>query len=106
MNDAPAPFPNATPGDDEIVVDADANAAFVREAREVAEQEAERLNWTLGGSLLTQNEKFGLIWRIDFVARDLALPGGEVFRWICWGTADPEIIGTVADFKGVRPFPE
>jgi hypothetical protein len=60
---------------------------FVDACKAAFADAAQRLGWSFGKSLLTQSQKWGLVWRVDFV-----IPGHPTnSRWInramCWGNA-------------------
>lgn len=52
----------------------------------------------LGKSTLTRSDVWGLVWRIDFQVRGQSQDSKLINRFICWGTADGEVLGTAATF--------
>lgn len=79
------------------------NPAFVSACMSIVSAHASDLGWHLEKSILTRSDVWGLVWRVDFVAREHPEGLREVNRVICWGTADGQVLGTATVF-GKRPL--
>jgi hypothetical protein len=67
--------------------------------------EMEQLGWSFGNSLLTQSEKWGLIWRADFTVHGRSHPD-FINRAVCWTEPDGTVLGThVAFGQKIAPLP-
>jgi len=64
---------------------------------------AAALGWRLGKSVLTHSNVWGLVWRIDFLAKGHPEGLHDVIRMICWGSADGTVLGTATVF-GRKPL--
>ena len=77
--------------------------AFVDACMSIASDRAAALGWQLGKSALTQNDVWGLVWRIDFAAKGHREGSQRVNRMICWGTEEGIVLGTATMF-GEKPL--
>lgn len=101
MNEKEKLYPSPLP-DGEAPAD---NAAFVSACISVASDRAAALGWRLGKSVLTRSDIWGLVWRVDFKAKDHRENSPHVSRMILWGTADGVVLGTATIF-GQKPLVE
>lgn len=92
MNQTQRLYPSPAPGGEAAAGD---NPAFVNACMSLVSNLAAAYGWRLGGSLLTQSDGWGgLVWRIDFQVEGQSRGSKLINRFICWGTADGEILGT------------
>jgi hypothetical protein len=79
------------------------NPSFVSACTAVASRRAAALGWRLGKSILTQSDRWGLIWRIDFQYQGINWP--LVNRFVCWSPeGDPVVYGTVTYHENLEPL--
>jgi len=93
-------FPNPSPEGEAPVTE---SAVFVRACMSLVSDRAAALGWHLGKSVLTQSNVWGLVWRIDFLAKGHPEGLRDVNRMICWGLADGTVLGTATVF-GRKPL--
>jgi hypothetical protein len=80
--------------DHEAVVD---EPSFVEACKEAFTDQAQKLEWVFERSLLTRSQKWGLVWRPDFVVAGRASPD-LINRAMCWGSAGGGVDGTAVGF--------
>ena len=91
MKEAERLYPSAEPAGESPVAE---NPAFVNACRSIVSDHAAALGWSLGRSLLTRSEAWGLAWRIDFKGKRHPESLPPVNRFICWGGPDGTVSGT------------
>jgi hypothetical protein len=69
---------------------------FIDACKAAFAADAQRFQWVFEKSLLTRSERWGLIWRSDFVIAGRPKSFQLVNRAMCWGAA--EIEGTLVAF--------
>lgn len=100
MNETQRLYPNPEPAGEAAAAE---NSAFVNACKAVVSDRAAALGWHLGRSILTWSEVWGLVWRIDFKAKDHPESSPLVNRVICWGGPDGTVSGTATIF-GQKPL--
>lgn len=100
MSQTATMYPNPDPQGETEVSD---KPAFVSACMAVTSADAAALGWKLANSILTQNNVWGLVWRIDFRGRDQPEDSSYMNRRICWGTEDGKVLGTATIF-GQKPL--
>lgn len=94
VSEASPLFPRAVPKGERVIA---GEALFVEACKSVFADEAHRFGWSFGNSILTQSDRWGLIWRVDF-----STPGSVkstlVNRAICWGQPDGTVSGNAVLF--------
>jgi len=100
MNDTQKLYPSAEPNGETAAAE---NSVFVNACMSMISDRAAALGWHLGRSLLTRSDVWGLVWRIDFKAKDHPESSPYVNRVICWGSPDGTVSGTATVF-GQRPL--
>jgi hypothetical protein len=60
---------------------------FVEACTAAFADDAVKFGWSYGKSLLTRSQKWGLVWRVDFVIAERAASSRFVNRAMCWGSA-------------------
>jgi hypothetical protein len=70
---------------------------FVEACTAAFAADAEKFGWSYGKSLLTRSQKWGLIWRVDFVIPERAASSRWINRAMCWGSAG-SVKGTAVGF--------
>lgn len=91
MNQTKRLYPSPVPGSETKATD---NPAFLTACISTASDLAAAHEWRLGGSILTYSDGWGLVYRTDFHMKGQSPDSKLVNRFICWGTADGEILGT------------
>lgn len=89
MDEVQKLYPGLEPDGEPVVGDA---RAFVDACMARVSEDATKLGWRLGGSVLRQSDEWVLVFRIDILRP--AASSGVVSRYIMWGSADGEILGT------------
>jgi hypothetical protein len=84
------------------IVTAD-KTAFTEKCRALADEFPSRKNWQLGQPLLTESEKWGLVWRVDFILSD-ANSSHLVNRIVCWENPDGKISIEIAIGQRLTPL--
>jgi len=74
---------------------------FLNACKTLIAEDAEKFEWSFGKSLLTRSERWGLIWRVDFVTRYSPAPNCTN-RIMCWRDASGSAIGLWIAFS--RPI--
>jgi hypothetical protein len=95
-------FPTLTVGRDENVVQ---NVSFQARCVEIFEDRSERLHWALIKSLLTQTDKWGLVWRVDFKDTEYKTSDMNINRMVCWIDESTNQIWDLTDFgQNIAPL--
>lgn len=84
-------FPKPEPDGETTVAE---SPAFVDACTSTVSELAAKHDLILGESTLTHSDVWGLVWRIDFTAKDNPGHSGILSRYICWGSSDGTIFGT------------
>jgi hypothetical protein len=95
VSEASQLFPEAVPGGETVILD---ETRFVEACKSAIADEARELGWSFGNSILTQSDKWGLVWRVDFFLPDRAVNSALVNRAICWGQSDGTVNGKAVLF--------
>lgn len=95
MSEASQSFPEAVPEGETVVA---GEARFVDACRSAIADDARKFGWSFGNSILTQSEKWGLVWRVDFFTPANGVNSVLVNRAICWGQSDGTVNGKVLAF--------
>jgi hypothetical protein len=66
--------------------------------------DAERLGWRFGNSTLTQSDKWGLVWRVDFRTKNQSEQSASVKRVLCWRRPGEDDVGIAFIGKMVEPL--
>ena len=77
----PEEMPPLVPDREAVVAD---DPSFVDTCKAAFAAEAEKFEWVFEGSLLTRSQRWGLIWRADFVVAGRS-SAHLVNRAMCWG---------------------
>jgi len=97
-----AEIPPVVPEGETVLAD---EPLFVAACKAAFADAAQRLDWSFGNSLLTQSEKWGFVWRVDFIVSGRSTSSRWINRAICWGEGDGTIIGMATCFgKQVTPL--
>jgi hypothetical protein len=91
MNQTQRLYPSPVPEGETTAAE---EPAFVHACMSTASDLAAAHDWRLGRSILTHSDVWGLVWRIDFRVKDQSQESKLINRFVCWGTADGEILGT------------
>jgi hypothetical protein len=83
-------FPSMEPGNEEPRT---SDASFVDACMARIADDAEKLGWQFGNSVLSSNDKWGLVWRADFEVKNQSMEQGYVNRVICWSALGDDGIG-------------
>jgi hypothetical protein len=78
--------PSGVPEKNEIEIPND--PSFVAACIASIADDAERLGWRLGNSILTWHHHWGLVWRVDILTRHDSVQRAS--RYICWRPPDME----------------
>jgi hypothetical protein len=78
--------PSGVPEKDEIEIPND--PVFVTACIASIAEDAERIGWRLGNSILTRHPHWGLVWRVDILTKHDS--GQRASRYICWRPPDME----------------
>jgi hypothetical protein len=99
MRDDLPESPPLEPEEEVVLVD---EPTFLNACKSLIAEDADRFEWSFGKSLLTRSERWGLIWRVDFVTR--FSPGSNCANRIimCWVDASGSPIGLWIAFS--RPI--
>lgn len=84
-------YPDLVPHDETEATD---NPAFLAACNATVSDLAAALGWRLGNSISTFSDAWGLVYRIDIYSKGTSPNSRALNRFICWGTADGEIVGT------------
>ena len=95
MSQASELFPNPVPQNEVVLL---SEPLFTEACKSHIADAAEKLGWLLGNSMLTRNENWGLVWRVDFATPSDSANSALVNRAICWGGSDGKDIGTAVVF--------
>jgi hypothetical protein len=95
VSEASQSFPEAVPEGETVVA---GEARFVDACRSAIADDARKFGWSFGNSILTQSEKWGLVWRVDFFTPANGVNSVLVNRAICWGQSDGTVNGKVLAF--------
>jgi hypothetical protein len=104
MKDVSEIRPPSAPADDEARIELD--PAFEADCMLALAENASQNKWQFKNSLFTRSEKWGLIWRVDFVT-PVGSKAGRTNRATCWRLPDQarDNIGILIDFEQkVRPL--
>ncbi len=71
--------------------------SFVEACEATFSADAQKFQWVFEKSLLTRSQRWGLIWRADFVIAGRPKSSHMINRAMCWGCADG-IEGTAVGF--------
>jgi hypothetical protein len=93
--------PSLVPENGEVAI---SDPAFVQECKATFADAAEKLDWHFGDFVLTRSEKWGLIWRIDFVVGRKPNEAKTVYRAICWRPPHSDGIATATFFDSIKPL--
>ena len=93
--------PPLNPAAETVVAD---NGAFVEKCRSAIEEFASRLDIQLHRGVLTENETWGLVWRVDFTFPDKDF-SPRVNRIVCWQNSDGKIVVQIAVGQLLPPLP-
>ncbi len=78
MDDVSKLFPGATPQHETVLNDA---PSFVEACRAQIADDAERIGWRFGKSIVTRSKEWGLVWRVDLLGPAVL---GRTQRIVCW----------------------
>ena len=88
-------IPPLVPDRETVVTD---EPSFVEACKAAFSAEAQQFQWVFENSLLTRSQRWGLVWRADFVVAGLQKSCSHfVDRAMCWGSADG-VEGTAVAF--------
>jgi hypothetical protein len=71
--------------------------SFVEVCKAALSAPAQELQWEFEKSLLTRNQRWGLVWRADFVVAGQQRSSRLINRAMCWGGANG-VEGTAVGF--------
>jgi hypothetical protein len=94
MFDLPEP-PPVEPDGETMLTD---KPIFVAACEAAVADDVQQFQWHLGNSLLTQTEKWELVWRIDFTVPGNPTTLNRINRAVFWGEADGTINGMAVAF--------
>lgn len=86
MNPSELYHPSGVPEKNEIEMPND--PSFVAACLASVVDDAERLGWRLGNSILTRHPHWGLVWRVDILKTDESAQWAR--RYLCWRPPDME----------------
>jgi hypothetical protein len=87
-------IPPWMPDSETVVAD---ETSFVEACKAAFSAEAQQFQWVFEKSLLTRSQRWGLVWRADFVVAGRPKSSHLFNRAMCWGGADG-IEGTAVGF--------
>src|SRR6266576_3728575 len=65
-------------------VELQSDPPFVATCMARIENDAEKLGWRFGNSILTRSDNWGLVWRVDFHTKSEPADSTSVNRVVCW----------------------
>jgi hypothetical protein len=86
--------PPLVPDRETVVTD---KPSFVEACKAAFSAEALQLQWVFEKSLLTRSQRWGLVWRADFIVAGRPRSSHLINRAMCWGGADG-VEGTAVSF--------
>jgi hypothetical protein len=93
--------PPADPATEEVAAD---DPTFVEECRSAVDHFVARLAMQLGQHLLTRSDKWGLVWRVDFIYFDHDL-SPYINRIVCWRTDNGKVAVSFTVGQLLMPLP-
>jgi hypothetical protein len=94
-------FPPLVPDNEIVVAD---EMSFVEACKAALSADAQAFQWVFGKSVVSRSQRWGLIWRVDFVIAGRPKKARMINRAMCWGGVD-EIQGTAVSFgQSIAPL--
>jgi hypothetical protein len=87
-------IPPLEPDRETVVAD---DPSFVEACKAAFTADAQQFEWVFEKSLLTRSQRWGLVWRADFVIAGRPRSSHLINRAMCWGNAGG-VEGTVVAF--------